>query len=65
MHGEVLAVHNARKGQAVKAFHEQVVHLLVIPLDHLLSESEVLRHVPALVISSQDYHVLWIVELKM
>ena len=65
MHGEVLAVYNAGKRQAVEALHEQVVHLLVVPLDHFLSECEVLRHIPALVISSQDYHVLGVVELKM
>jgi hypothetical protein len=65
VHGKVLAVNDAGEWQAVEAFHEQVVHLLVVTLDHFLSEREILRHVSALVVSSQDYHVLRIVELKM
>ena len=64
MHGEVLAIHDCRQGHVIETLHEQVVNLLIISADALLSEGEVLSHVSTLVITSQKHNVFRVILLQ-
>lgn len=63
MHSEVLSVYDGGDGHVIEALHEKVVSINIVSCDHFLSESEVLSHVSALVITSQQYHILRVIQL--
>ena len=54
MHAEKLLVHEGGEGKAVERLHARVVHALRVLDLALLLEREVLREVPALVVSPQE-----------
>ena len=54
MHAEKLLVHEGGEGEAVERLHTCVVHTLRVLDLALLLEREVLREVPALVVSPQE-----------
>lgn len=63
VHSEVLSIDNARNGHRVEDLHEEGVGLHVIASDGLFTEGEVLRHVATLVVSSEQDHILLVVDL--
>ena len=54
VHAEKLLVHEGGEGEAVERLHTCVVHTLRVLDLALLLEREVLREVPALVVSPQE-----------
>ena len=58
MHSEIFIVYDASDGHVVEYFHHEVVNFNVVPADDFLPECEVLCHVSAFVIASQQDHFL-------
>lgn len=52
MHTEVFVVYDTSERHAIEYFHDKVIEFYVVTIDDLLSESEILSHVSALVIAS-------------
>jgi len=60
MHAEIEVINNADDRQSVEEYHHFVIGLQVILLNALLSKCKVLSHAPALVVSSEESHLLWV-----
>ena len=64
MHAKVLIVNNARNWHRIKALHEHIVSMLVIPLYYFFPERKVFSHIPTFMISPQNNDFLRIVDLN-
>ena len=64
MHAKILAVNYARQRHTIKNLHHYIVNFHIVSLDALLPEREILSHIPAFMISSQQNELLRIVKLE-
>ena len=63
MHSKVLVVNNRCDWHCVKAFHEEVVNIIIESCDYFLPEGEILSHVSGFMVASEQHHVLWVIQL--
>jgi hypothetical protein len=63
MHGKIFAIDYCRNRHIIETFHEKVVSFLIITSDDLFTEGEILGHISAFMVTSQQHYVLGIIQL--
>ena len=59
---KVKIVDDTHQRQSIEEIHDQIVSLLIIFFEALISECEILRHTPALVVASLQSYLFWVVD---
>ena len=64
MHAEVVSIDVSSNWKSFEAVDEEFVDRFIELLKHFSSESEVLRHGAAFVVTSEHDYTLWVVQLQ-
>lgn len=64
MDAQIQIIDDTHQRKSIKEVHDQIISLLIVLFQALVSESEVLGHTPALVVTSLQSDLLWVIDFE-